>query len=524
LIDNEEEYEVESILDSRRTGRGRKLQYLVKWKGYPDADNQWEDYRNVTADDLVRQFQRRNPAKETHLRRLKTGKSLSNCSMSSPTQLNSNPLDIVITFTTCNRCGSTADYCHCANDNVDSPRPRSPFSDDAVLVPTLGSPVEEGRAMFPTPEPGRLSPDSTHTTRIELGDTTEIREVSVDEGDERVEERSNTDSPPSYGRPATIFPDCTCGAEGGEYCHCAERCARGAGEPCEFVRTLRTCLTHEVICLGCRDTMRTCQCDALPVLLRRNHDVEGVNRVRGGGETPFQRSASYEEAVEVQNEGGTDEAATEETAVEVRPVRRGARGGQAARRGRGARPPTARRPPNPQPAPRLPEEFWLNVPPRYIPFKILYNGREVEARYVTIHMTNDPYALGMTAPGAPVYRRPAHAAPRLTPEEAAPATAQGMRILHHDYRGKDWVDDALTRLRDDGLRAEVHRYRKLQEELHRKLEEVKQLEDRVADIYPEMHRCCQRLQRAEAVERVESQRGEEIHLISPWTFERGRST
>jgi hypothetical protein len=70
----------------------------------------------------------------------------------------------------------------------------------------------------------------------------------------------------------------------------------------------------------------------------------------------------------------------------------------------------------------------------------------------------------------------------------------------------------------------VHRYRKLQEELHRKLEEVKRLEDRVADIYPEMHQCCQRLQRTEVVERVESQRGEEIRLISPWTFERGCST
>jgi hypothetical protein len=204
--------------------------------------------------------------------------------------------------------------------------PQSPLSDDAVLVPTLDDPVEEARAMFPTPEPGRLSPDSTHTTQIELGDATEIREVRVDEGGERVEEGPSIDSPPSYGQPATIFPDCTCGAEGGEYCHCAERCARGAGEPCEFVRTLRTCLTHEVICLGCRDPMRTCRCDALPILLRRNHDVEGVNQARGGGETPFRRSASYEEAVAAQNEGGTDDAATEETAVEVRPVRRGTQG------------------------------------------------------------------------------------------------------------------------------------------------------------------------------------------------------
>jgi hypothetical protein len=268
--------------------------------------------------------------------------------------------------------------------------------------------------MFPTPEPGWLSPDSTHTTRIELGDTTEICEVSMDEGDEQMEERSNIGSPSSYGQAETIFPDCTCGAEGGEYCHCAERCARGAGELCEFVRALRTCLTHEIICLGCRDTMRTCRCNTLPVLLRRTHDVEGTNQMRGGGETPFRRSTSYEETTAIQNEGGTDEAATKETAVEVHAPRRGVRGGQVTRRGRGARPPATRRPPNLQPTLRLPEEFWLNVPPRYIPFKILYNGREVEAKYVTIHMTNDPYALGMTAPGAPVYQRPAHTTPRLT--------------------------------------------------------------------------------------------------------------
>jgi hypothetical protein len=106
--------------------------------------------------------------------------------------------------------------------------------------------------------------------------------------------------------------------------------------------------------------MRTCRCDALPVLLRCTHDVEGTNQACSGGETPFQRSASYEEATAIQNEGGADETTTKETAVEVRTTRRGVQGGQATRRGRGAHPPATRRPPNPQPTPRL-VLLWLEL-------------------------------------------------------------------------------------------------------------------------------------------------------------------
>ena len=68
LVDNEEEFEVEAILDSRTFGRGRKLQYLVKWLGYPDSDNQWEDADKVHTDELVKAFQQRHPDKKTHLR------------------------------------------------------------------------------------------------------------------------------------------------------------------------------------------------------------------------------------------------------------------------------------------------------------------------------------------------------------------------------------------------------------------------------------------------------------------------
>jgi hypothetical protein len=40
LIKEEEEYEVDQILDSRKHGRGGALQYLVRWKGYPNSENQ----------------------------------------------------------------------------------------------------------------------------------------------------------------------------------------------------------------------------------------------------------------------------------------------------------------------------------------------------------------------------------------------------------------------------------------------------------------------------------------------------
>ncbi len=56
LVDKEEEYEVEKVLDSWQFGRRCKLQYLIKWKGYPDSDNEWVDKNDVHANDAIREF------------------------------------------------------------------------------------------------------------------------------------------------------------------------------------------------------------------------------------------------------------------------------------------------------------------------------------------------------------------------------------------------------------------------------------------------------------------------------------
>jgi hypothetical protein len=61
LIEDEEEYEVDQILDSRKHGRGSALQYLVRWKGYPDSDNQWVAKQDLFAPQLIKDFHQRHP-------------------------------------------------------------------------------------------------------------------------------------------------------------------------------------------------------------------------------------------------------------------------------------------------------------------------------------------------------------------------------------------------------------------------------------------------------------------------------
>jgi hypothetical protein len=60
LIDGEEEYQVECIMGHQKTGRGNKLQYLVKWVGYPESDNTWEPVDQIHAPDLIKHYQKQH--------------------------------------------------------------------------------------------------------------------------------------------------------------------------------------------------------------------------------------------------------------------------------------------------------------------------------------------------------------------------------------------------------------------------------------------------------------------------------
>src|SRR6266436_2821469 len=57
LIKGEEEFKVERIVAHRTFGQSKCLQYLIKWKGYPESNNSWEPADQVHAPDLVKCYQ-----------------------------------------------------------------------------------------------------------------------------------------------------------------------------------------------------------------------------------------------------------------------------------------------------------------------------------------------------------------------------------------------------------------------------------------------------------------------------------
>jgi hypothetical protein len=70
LVDGEEEYEVEEIMNSRFFSR--KLQFLVAWKGYGREEWSWVNEKDLHAPELVEAFYQKNPGAPRRIRCLTT--------------------------------------------------------------------------------------------------------------------------------------------------------------------------------------------------------------------------------------------------------------------------------------------------------------------------------------------------------------------------------------------------------------------------------------------------------------------
>ena len=65
VVDGEEEWEVEEILNSR--WYRRRFQFLVKWKGFSREHNSWEVASDIKALDLIVEYYWKHPAAPRHI-------------------------------------------------------------------------------------------------------------------------------------------------------------------------------------------------------------------------------------------------------------------------------------------------------------------------------------------------------------------------------------------------------------------------------------------------------------------------
>ena len=65
LVDGEEEWEVEQVLDTRLFGHKKEQQYKVQWKGYSSAHDSWEPATNLYARDLIAEFERQHTIRDS---------------------------------------------------------------------------------------------------------------------------------------------------------------------------------------------------------------------------------------------------------------------------------------------------------------------------------------------------------------------------------------------------------------------------------------------------------------------------
>lgn len=75
VVDGDQHYEVESIVDSGVRGTiHQRVVYRVRWKGYEEADDSWEEYENIadTAPEELELYHKRNPGKLSYTKLIET--------------------------------------------------------------------------------------------------------------------------------------------------------------------------------------------------------------------------------------------------------------------------------------------------------------------------------------------------------------------------------------------------------------------------------------------------------------------
>jgi hypothetical protein len=126
-----------------------------------------------------------------------------------------------------------------------------------------------------------------------------------------------------------------------------------------------------------------------------------------------------------------------------------------------------------------------------------------------------------------VYRGEIHATPVNDRDDAHPElTNKSLCMLEPGYRDHTAVEDALGRVGDRSLGAEVTRWNALKKKVKCIQDQIREREDQLFALSVDQRVCCKRLEDARVISRLqeEMRRDRRVYPLMPWSVERGRST
>jgi hypothetical protein len=572
LIEGEEEYSIEKILDSQQFGRRRRLQYLVKWEGYPDSDNMWVDKDDIFADDKIREFKNSNPKSETHIRSTTFAKCPypsahtrsqllyrhASSSMSSDGNQDlayEYPVgaiaDSPIPFSQENRTAASitgpvpiVDFTTLQPLSASAPV----FSPQPVSASSSASNVANMFRQLRVHTPAPLTPDSQHAA----AQATETFTISLtpargggDEAGSVLASGSVDRSMEALGTMPTTANHSQANSNGSATASDLRCCAR-CGEQQQYCHGHTPFIPNPTLDLPpaqprvsaqgpipanrvARFNLNRAQATALAARL--------IDTLEQNHEDPAEVPPAYDYQGEFARVLAEGLGLTQAEVTEGLGLHSG--GGSPQGQNQGGRPrpvPDTRHPTNSQqvqgrraaqrPTSPTPPGFEHNRGPAYIPFRIQENSREIPARYIRAHLdVPNPFVEGRLSLEGPTYHSEIHAAAIHNVDfPPPPITADILRLLHTDYMGHYHVDEALGELGDQSLIAEVNRYRRLERKRKGFQDSITRLEDQLFTTDVERCMCISRLEGARAMVCIqgEMQQNVQAFRLSLWSVERGR--
>ena len=511
LVDNAEEYEVEKVLDSRLFGRRRRLQYLVKWKGYPDSDNMWVNKDDVFTDDKVREFKESNPDARTHIRTARIDEEPHSPLASSRASSTSYYAPYILPMSS-DECSDRATTDNGGSSPRTNLRPESPGDvdiADAIRLLRIGTPpinsIEFAETVSILANPRPLTPFIRDENRHRVEARATTSGTSADgRAQPRLTRRQDDSRHPDY-EPDTRHCDRCDGPM--EYCHGHESpdpipvpapiapiFVQPPDAPHANMARVRlahadvAALAAQIAQLVNEDHKDTIEVPAPPFIPANKRPPQGVD-VHRGRRRGQARGIARPELVWPPSPPAYTHAAASRTAVPVEP----------------------------------PEGFVHNIGEDFVPLTITNeHGVPTLVRFIQVHMTADPYVVGRLTFAGADYRAELHATPN-NDKPVQHISDWALRMFDRDYPAADVVNTSVSHIGDRMLEAEIMRHRSTMAQLNVNQQKQKTLKLEQERLELTLGMCRQRLQDAWACNRILDDMVADQHIRREARRGRGRS-